>query len=249
VLAVGRAPIIFQNDWVCTRISNFFQSPNFSIARVVPEFSQNLALGSSEGRWRNDVTSHFRHIFVTFRHIPGSMWRCQVSKQFFSVLPKMWRFSWNLVQMWRFRHIVTSFLWVRLGTKQSFKTWPGPGFLVPGFPIPAWNDPDSHRFVDRVCQVTLVCDNGRGFPSKPCNFKASKVASFWMGSKDAPQKMQFLGAIKKVSSLDVPHQNTKVAGKPHRFGHHRSKIGLNPNVLAYSKSPWIGANMNIWVYE
>jgi len=33
--------------------------------------------------------------------------------------------------------------------------------------------------------------------SKPCNFKASKVARFFMGSKDAPQKMQSLGAIKK----------------------------------------------------
>jgi len=34
VLAVGRAPTIFQNDWFCTRISNFFQSPIFSIARL-----------------------------------------------------------------------------------------------------------------------------------------------------------------------------------------------------------------------
>ena len=63
----------------------------------------------------------------------------------------MWRFSWNLVQMWRFRHIVTSFFWVRLGTKQSFKTWPSPGFWVPGFSIPAWNDPDPvfQMFIDR----------------------------------------------------------------------------------------------------
>jgi len=58
-----------------------------------------------------------------------------------------------------------------------------------------------------------------------------------MGSTDAPQKMQFLGAIKKVASLDVPRQNAKVAEKPHRFGRHRSKIGPNPNVLAYSKNP------------
>jgi len=53
-----------------------------------------------------------------------------------------------------------------------------------------------------------------------------------MGSKDAPQKMQLLGAIKKVAGLDVPRQNAEVAEKPHRFGHHRSKIGPNPNVLA-----------------
>ena len=36
VLAVGRALTIFQNDWVCTRISNFFQSPFFSIASLGP---------------------------------------------------------------------------------------------------------------------------------------------------------------------------------------------------------------------
>jgi len=41
-----------------------------------------------------------------------------------------------------------------------------------------------------------------------------------MGSKDAPQKMQFLGAIQKVASLDTPRQNAKVAGKTHRFGRH-----------------------------
>jgi len=46
-----------------------------------------------------------------------------------------------------------------------------------------------------------------------------------MGLKDAPQKMQLLGAIKKVAGLDVPRQNTKVAENPHRFGFHRSKIG------------------------
>jgi len=55
-----------------------------------------------------------------------------------------------------------------------------------------------------------------------------------MGSEDAPQKMQFLGAIKKVASLDVTRQNAEVAGKPYRFG--RSKIGSNPNVLAYSRA-------------
>ena len=32
--SVGRTPTIFQNDWFCTRISNFFHSPIFSIARI-----------------------------------------------------------------------------------------------------------------------------------------------------------------------------------------------------------------------
>jgi len=72
----------------------------------------------------------WRHIFVTKRHIPGSMRRCQVLKKVLLVLPKMWRFSWNLVQMWRFRHIVTLFSWVRLGINLSFKTLPFSVFLV-----------------------------------------------------------------------------------------------------------------------
>jgi len=58
-----------------------------------------------------------------------------------------------------------------------------------------------------------------------------------MGSKVAPQKVQFLGARKKVASLGAFIQNAKVAENPHRFGRHRSKTGLNPNVLAYSRTP------------
>ena len=38
---------------------------------------------------------------------------------------------------------------------------------------------------------------------KPCVFSGTKVARFLMGSKDAPQKMEFLCAIKKVVSLDL----------------------------------------------
>jgi len=53
-----------------------------------------------------------------------------------------------------------------------------------------------------------------------------------MGSKAAPQKMQFLGAMKKVVSPFAFIQNAKVAEKFHIFGRHRSKIGPNPNVLA-----------------
>jgi len=53
-----------------------------------------------------------------------------------------------------------------------------------------------------------------------------------MDSKDAPQKMQFLGAKKKVACLFAFIQNAHVAEKSHIFGRHRSKRGLNPNVLA-----------------
>ena len=63
------------------------------------------------------------------------------------------------------------------------------------------------------------------------------------------QKMQVLGAIKKVASPFAFIQNAKMAETPQRFGHHRSKIGLIPNVLAFFKSSCTGANMNTWVYE
>jgi len=41
-----------------------------------------------------------------------------------------------------------------------------------------------------------------------------------VGSKDAPQKMQFLGAITKVASPCAFIQNTKVVEKSHIFGRH-----------------------------
>jgi len=41
-------------------------------------------------------------------------------------------FFLELVQMWRFRHIVTSFSWVQLGTNLGLKIWPGSGFQVLG---------------------------------------------------------------------------------------------------------------------
>jgi len=44
-----------------------------------------------------------------------------------------------------------------------------------------------------------------------------------MGSKDAPQKMQSVGASKKVASLFTFIQNAEVAEKFHIFGRHRSK--------------------------
>jgi len=53
-----------------------------------------------------------------------------------------------------------------------------------------------------------------------------------MGSKDAPQKIQFLGAIKNLASPFAFIQNAEVAEKSHIVGRHRSKIGPNPNVLA-----------------
>jgi len=39
----------------------------------------------------------------------------------------------------------------------------------------------------------------------------------------------------EVASPSAVIQNAKVAGIPYRFGRHQTKIGPNPNVLAYSK--------------
>ena len=83
----------------------------------------------------SDVTFLSQNVTVQVR-------RCQVSNFIFSI-PKMWRFSWNLVQMWRFCYFVTTFSWIRLGTKLGLKTWPGPGFQVLGSSIWARNNPDD----------------------------------------------------------------------------------------------------------
>ena len=56
-----------------------------------------------------------------------------------------------------------------------------------------------------------------------------------MGSNDAPQ---FLGSMKEVASpcAFIQNANAEVAETPHIFGRHRSKIGPNPNILAYYKN-------------
>ena len=41
-----------------------------------------------------------------------------------------------------------------------------------------------------------------------------------MGSKDGPQKMKFLGTIKKVASPCAFIQPAEVAENPHIFGRH-----------------------------
>jgi len=72
-----------------------------------------------------------------------------------------------------------------------------------------------------------------------------------MGSKDVPQffrwNTKFFGWNTKSSKSGYFYTERKMVEKPHRFGRHRSKIGLNPNVFAYFKSTWEGANMPMWV--
>jgi len=93
------------------RRSNFYYNSNCILEGVLkfclhqgrsqPQFSQNLDLGLSEGQWRNDATSHFRHISSHSRFdvtLPGfekvfvSASKNVTIFQFLSVLPKMWRF-------------------------------------------------------------------------------------------------------------------------------------------------------------
>jgi len=95
----------------------------------------------------------------------------------------------------------------------------------------------------------LGCNNGiGGFDENLVTFWEPKLPDFKkiIGSKDALPKMQFFGAIKKVASLDPWRQNAKWQNQ--RFDCHRTKIGPNPNILAYIKSPRQGANTYTCVY-
>jgi len=64
---------------------------------------------------------------------------------------------------------------------------------------------DSYALGCNRKKVTMV----QGGSMKTCNFPGTTVAIFVMGSKDAPQKIQFVGAIKKVGSLVPWRQNAK----------------------------------------
>jgi len=56
---------------------------------------------------------------------------------------------------------------------------------------------------------TVGCNNGiGGIHENPVTSKYPKLPDF-MGSKDAPEKMKFIGAIKKVASRSTFIQNVK----------------------------------------
>ena len=70
-------------------------------------------------RGRKWVTSHFRHKTSHFRFdvtLPAF-------EEVFLSTSKMWRFSLNLVQMWQFCHIVTSFSWIRRFGLEQTRVW------------------------------------------------------------------------------------------------------------------------------
>jgi len=67
-----------------------------------------------------------------------------------------------------------------------------------------------------------------------------------MGSRDAPQKRQFLGAIKQVASLDPWRKNEK--WRKTFTDSTVTEPKSESQYLACFKSPWQGTNMHIWVY-
>jgi len=66
--------------------------------------------------------------------------------------------------------------------------------------------------------------------------------------KRCASKKKVLRCNKKKGRSGSVAPKRKVAENLHRFDCHRTKIGPNPNILAYSKNPWQEANMHIWVY-
>ena len=75
----------------------------------------------------------------------------------------------------------------------------------------------------------LGCNNGT------LQLVGNQSCQIFIGLKDAPQKMQFLGTIKKLASLVPWRQNAKWQ-KPLTEST-VTKISLNPNFLGYFNSP------------
>ena len=70
---------------------------------------------------------------------------------------------------------------------------------------------------------------------------ASKNKCAWKNAVLMHNKKSASGKFKSVAP------KRKVAKNPYRFDRHRAKICPNPNIFAYSKSPWTGANIHVWV--
>jgi len=68
-----------------------------------------------------------------------------------------------------------------------------------------------------------------------------------MGSKDAPEKMQFLGSIKKVASLNPWRQNAKWRKPPTDLTVTESKYARIPIFLHIPRAHE-QINIHIWVY-
>jgi len=96
----------------------------------------------------------------------------------------------------------------------------------------------------------LGCNNGiGGFHEILVTFWYPKLPDVLWAQKRHLKKMQFLGAINKVASLGNFIQNAKWWKNRTDSAVTEPNSGPNPNILAYSKSSWRGANMHTWVYK
>jgi len=66
-----------------------------------------------------------------------------------------------------------------------------------------------------------------------------------MGSKDVPQKMQFLGAVKTVASPSAFYTKCKCGGKLPQIWPEAKQV----RIPMFLHIPRTGANMHIWLYE
>jgi len=88
-------------------------------------------------------------------------------------------------------------------------------------------------------QQYLGCNNGigGGFHENLVTFRDLKLPAFVWAQTMRLKKMHFLGAIKKRCKSGPVAPKRKVVETLYRYDCHRPKIGPNPNILAYSKSP------------
>ena len=66
--------------------------------------------------------------------------------------------------------------------------------------------------------------------------------------KSCASKKAVLRYNKKAGKFGPVAPKCKMVENLHRIDRHRLKIGLNPNFLRYSNSPWTGTNMHTWFY-
>ena len=66
--------------------------------------------------------------------------------------------------------------------------------------------------------------------------------------KRCASKKAVLRYNKKAGKFGPVAPKCKMVENLHRIDRHRLKIGLNPNFLRYSNSPWTGTNMHTWFY-
>jgi len=91
----------------------------------------------------------------------------------------------------------------------------------------------------------IGCNNGIGvFHENLVIFWDPEMPSFIWAQKMRLKKCSCYYNKKSGKSVAPKY---KMAENLLRIDHHRPKIGLNPNFLGYSNSPWTGTNILLWV--